>query len=116
MQLGIPFEVHFKDMPADATLIEKVQDRVARLSRTGERILGCQIRIRAMTRNTRHPIYAVHVEAATAHGPIAVSSEHLEEEHADAAVAVRDAMDALHRRIRDRRERRKTRPLHHRGF
>lgn len=100
-----PVRVHFHEMEHDQALIDQIESRVDKLTKTGEPILGCTVSIAAVSHRSQ-PIYRVHAKVATPHGDVVASKD--EEHHHDHTLAhnaVRDAMDALHRQMLQRRKR-----------
>jgi len=101
----VPLQVTYRGMSRSEALEEKIAERVDKLTKTGERILDAHVSIEASQPHNNGHVFAVHAVVRTSHGEIVVSNDKDPKgTHEDAYLAVRDAMDALHRRIQEVRE------------
>lgn len=99
-----PVRVHFREMQHDQALVDQVHERVEKLKKTGEAILACNVSISATTHRNQ-PLYAVHARVETPHGEVVASKEEQRDhDHSVPNIAVRDAMDAIHRQLLERRK------------
>lgn len=112
----IPLQVTYRGMERSASLEQEVADRIDKLGRSGETILSCKVSIEATTPFAKGHVFNVHAKAMTTHGEVVVSSdEDRKDNHDDAYVAVRHAIDTLLRRVQEARERRRSLRMHHRA-
>lgn len=96
----VPLQVTYRGMTRSEALEEKIAERVEKLTKTGERILDAHISVEASQPHNKGHVFAVHAVVRTPHGEVVVSNDKDRHgDHDDAYLAVRDAMDALHRRI-----------------
>ncbi len=103
---AVPLQVTYRGMSRSEALEERIAERVEKLTKTGERILDAHISVEASQPHNRGHVFSVHAVVHTPHGEIVVSNDRdPSRQHEDAYLAVRDAMDALHRRILERRDR-----------
>lgn len=101
----VPLQVTYRGMSRSEALEEKISERVDKLAKTGERILDAHVSVEASSPHNRGHVFNVHAVVRTPHGEIVVSNDKDPKGlHEDAYLAVRDAMDALHRRILEIRE------------
>lgn|GEM_PF-2469733 len=101
----IPLQVTYRGMSRSEALEEKIAERVEKLAKTGERILDAHVSVEASQPHNRGHIFAVHAVVRTPHGEVVVSNDKDPKgSHEDAYLAVRDAMDSLHRRIQEMRD------------
>lgn len=101
----IPLQVTYRGMSRSEALEEKIAERVDKLTKTGERILDAHVSVEASQPHNRGHVFAVHAVVRTPHGEVVVSNDKDPKGlHEDAYLAVRDAMDSLHRRIQELRE------------
>jgi ribosomal subunit interface protein len=98
-----PLEVSFRNMDHSDAVEAKVRERVEKLERFFGRITSCRVLIEATNRQHRTGnLYHVHVEVAVPGTEVVVSRNPAEKHaHEDVYVAVRDAFDAMRRRLED---------------
>ncbi len=102
----VPLQVTYRGMSRSEALEEKITERIEKLTKTGERILDAHVSVEASQPHNRGHVFSVHAVVHTPHGEVVVSNDRDPSgTHEDAYLAVRDAMDALHRRILEMRER-----------
>ena len=103
---SVPLQVTYRGMDRSEALEERIAERVDKLTKTGERILDAKVSVEASQPHNRGHLFSVHAVVRTPHGEFVVSNDKDPTgSHEDAYVAVRDAMDALQRRIIEKRER-----------
>ncbi len=101
----VPLQVTYRGMERSEALEQKISERVEKLTKTGERILDAHISVEASSPHNRGHVFNVHAVVRTAHGEVVVSNDNDPKgNHEDAYLAVRDAMDSLHRRVQELRE------------
>lgn len=101
----VPLQVTYRGMSRSEALEEKIAERIDKLTKTGERILDAHVSVEASQPHNRGHVFAVHAVVRTPHGEVVVSNDKDPKgTHEDAYLAVRDAMDSLHRRIQEIRE------------
>lgn len=105
-----PIEIVFHNMPSSPTLEAEIRDRVAKLDRFYEHLIGCRVSIEHLHR--RHQtgnLYEVHVDMRVPGDAIVVSSEpHRPRDRfldPDVGVALRNAFKAAERRLLDFKQR-----------
>lgn len=105
-----PVEIVFHNMPSSPTLEAEIRERVEKLDRRYEHLIGCRVSVEHLHR--RHQtgnLYEVHIDMRVPGDEIVVSREpHRPRERfldADAGVALRNAFKAAERRLLDFKER-----------
>jgi ribosomal subunit interface protein len=115
--MKIPLQITFSNMKPSDAVRDRIGERAARLDRFHERIMSCRVVIRAPNRRQRSgKRYHVSIDLKLPGHEIAINRDPPQDQsHEDIYVAIRDAFDALVRRIEDAsRERRgdiKTHPV-----
>ena len=110
-----PLRVTFRDMPSSPALEARIRDRVATLEHLYPRITACDVVIEAHHRRQRKGrLYHVAIHLTIPEGEVVVTRDPAEHHaHEDAHVAVRDAFDAVGRRLQDRARRLRGVVKHH---
>ena len=104
--MDVPAEIVFHNMPSSPALEAEIRDRIEKLDRLYEHLVGCRVSVEQLHR--RHQtgnLYDVHIDMRVPGDEIVVSREpHRAREKfmdADAGVAVRSAFKAAERRLVD---------------
>lgn len=104
--MDVPVEIVFHNMPASPALEAEIRDRVEKLDRRYEHLVGCRVSVEQLHR--RHQtgnLYEVHIEMRVPGDDIVVSREpHRAREKfmdPDVGLAVRTAFKAAERRLSD---------------
>jgi len=102
--LTLPLQITFRDIPASEAIEAKIRDRVAKLRKLNNRITRCNVVIEELQRHRKTgSLFNVRVEVGVpGRDPVVVSRTPTGRvSHEDAYVAVRDAFDALERRLEE---------------
>lgn len=101
--MPIPLRISFRGMSPSPAVEERIRERAQKLERLGARITSCHVAVQAPHRHHRTgEIYSVRIDLHIPGHEIVVNREPAETaEHADIYVAVRDAFDALRRKLED---------------
>lgn len=104
-----PVQVTFRNMDPSPAVEARIRERVERLGRFGSRILGFRVVVEAPHRHHHQgKLFHVRIEASIRGGEVVVSRDHGNNHaHEDVYVAIRDAFDALRRRLQEHFERRR---------
>ena len=96
-------QVSFDDLPVDEAVRDAVLEHVADLERFTPRITGCHVVIAQPHRRHREGrLYSVRVDLVVPGAEIVVNRDHhLDHAHEDVFVALRDAFQAVRRRLED---------------
>jgi cold shock CspA family protein/ribosome-associated translation inhibitor RaiA len=107
--MQIPLRITFRDMPTSQSVDAQVRERAAALERFHPNITACHVVVEAHHRHQRQGrLYHVAVHLVLPEGEIAVTRDPAAHHaHEDALVAVRDAFEAVERRLEDRVRRRR---------
>lgn len=99
----LPLQITFRDMPSSDAVRARIERRAAKLRLFHPRIESCHVVVRAPKRRPNHErLYSVRIDVKAPRRPIVVNREPtLRGSHADIYVAIRDAFDALDRRLED---------------
>lgn len=108
MTQQIPLQVTFRGMDRSEAVEERISEKVAKLARTGVKITDCKVVIEADPNPGKGFRFQVHAKAEVpGHGELVASNDSdPEHQHDDVYVAIRDAMDALHRQLEDLHDKR----------
>jgi ribosomal subunit interface protein len=107
--MKIPLQITFSNMTSSNAVRARIEELAARLDRFHERIMSCRVVVRAPNRRKRSgKLYHVSIDLTLPGREIVINRNPPEDQsHEDVYVAIRDAFNALARRIEDvARERR----------
>ena len=96
--MQIPLQVTFQNMPHSAAIEAKVSEKAAKLDRLYDRIMSCRIVVEESQRR-RHQgkLFSVRIDVTVPGKELAVTRE----ENEDPYIAVRDAFNAVGRRLEE---------------
>lgn len=99
----IPLQISFSNMTASDTIRARIEELASRLGRFHERIVSCRVVVSAQNRHQRKGrLYKVSIDLKLPGSEIAVNRSPAEDHaHEDVYVAIRDAFEALTRRLED---------------
>ena len=98
-----PVQITFRNMEPSAAVEDRVRERATRLDTYHDRIMRCRVVVESPHRH-RHQgkVFHVRIDVTVPQGEIVVSQEpELDHAHEDVFVAIRDAFDAMQRRLQD---------------
>lgn len=91
-------QISFRGLPPSDALQQAIAERAAKLEHFYERIASCRVVVEVDGRHKRHGReYAVRIDLKVPGGELAITHERNE----DAQVAMRDAFDAVRRKLED---------------
>jgi cold shock CspA family protein/ribosome-associated translation inhibitor RaiA len=98
-----PLQITFRHMAPSPALEARIRARIAELERVFERIVACRVIVEAITtRRQQGTLFDVRIDLTLPGREIAIGRDPgVNRGHVDAQVAVRDAFDAVRRRIDD---------------
>jgi ribosome-associated translation inhibitor RaiA len=101
--MKLPLQVVFRNMDVSAAVEAKIRERVEQLKRIYSPIMSCRVAVEAHHRHHHQGnLYHTRVDLKVADAEIVASREPDEHHaHEDVFVAVRDAFDAVRRRLED---------------
>lgn len=107
--MKLPLQVVFRNMEASAAVEAKICERAEQLERSYDRIMSCRVVVEAHHKHHHQGnLYHVRVDLKVPEAEIVASREPDEHHaHEDVFVAVRDAFDAVRRRLEDYARRRR---------
>jgi len=108
--MKLPLQIAFRDVPRSEAVEADIREHAARLETLCDHIMSCRVTVKEPARHKRQgKLFAVHVDLKVPGEEIASTRRHEDE---DVHVAVRDAFDAVKRRLEDyvRRQRGQTKP------
>lgn len=101
--MQIPVQVVFRNMDRSAAVEDRVRREAAKLEQYFQPVMGCRVALEATHRHHREGnLYHVRIDLTVPGAELVVSrdpSEH--HSHEDMYVAIRDAFDAVTRRLED---------------
>lgn len=110
-----PLEVTFRGLDSSPTVEANVHERVEKLERFCDEIIGCRVMIEAPHRHHhKGNIYHVRIDLTLPGKEIVIKRDPKRDQaHEDIYVALRDAFDAARRRVEDYVRRRRQHVKHH---
>jgi ribosomal subunit interface protein len=97
--MRLELQVTFRDMPRSDAVEAEIRRRAAKLEEFCDRIMSCRVTVETPGAHKHQgKLFAVHVDVKVPGEEIASTRRH---EHEDVYVAVRDAFDAVRRRLED---------------
>lgn len=111
----LPLQVVFRNMPRSDAIEAKIRDRAEKLDRYTDDLMSCRVVVEPAHKH-RHKgkLYHVRVDVKARGAELVASREpELDHAHEDVYVAIRDAFDAVRRRIEDYARRRRGDVKHH---
>ncbi len=105
----MPVQITFRNIQPSPAIEEKIRFRIEKLQRFHNRITNCHVVVEAPHHHKRKGhLYNIRIDLTVPGSEIVVNREPSErEEHSDPHVAVRDAFDALTRRLEDHSRRKR---------
>lgn len=106
--MKLPLQVVFRNMDASAAVEAKIRDRVDQLEKFYQHIMSCRVAVEAHHKHHQGNLYHVRVDLKVPDAEIVASRDpKAHQAHEDVYVAVRDAFDAVRRRLEDHVNRRR---------
>ena len=101
--MQLPVQISFRDMEPSGAVEAKIRERVAKLERFYDRIMGCRVVVESPHRHHHQgKLFHVRVDLTVPGGEFAVTREPAERHsHEDVFVAIRDTFDAVQRQLED---------------
>jgi ribosomal subunit interface protein len=101
--MKIPLQITFKDVDQSPAIETRIRERAERLERFHDRIMGCRVVVGTASRSGhKGHLYAISVDVTLPGGEVAATRERaMHHAHEDVYVAIRDAFDAVERRLED---------------
>lgn len=94
----IPVQITIRDFPASAALEEKIQKKAEKLTQFYQQILNCRVVIESPHKHKHQgKLYTVHIELNVPGKELVIDNK----QHEDVHIAVRDAFNALTRKLSD---------------
>lgn len=102
-------EITFRDLDPSPALMARIEERATRLDRHHPGIVGCRVMVECHHRHQhKGKLYQVRIDVTVPGAELAVSrNPEGDHAHEDAYVAIRDAFDAMERRLESRQARRR---------
>ena len=101
--MGMPLQITFRGMEPSPAVETRVREMVQRLDRHQDRITSCRVVIEA--RHRRHykgKLYTVAVDVTYPGGEVVANrGKRFDHAHEDVYVAIRDAFNAVRRKLKD---------------
>jgi ribosomal subunit interface protein len=98
-------QVTFRDMPRSEAVEAEILRRVGKLEEFCDRVMSCRVTVETPAAHKRQgKLFSVHVDLKVPGEEIASTRR---QEHEDVYVAIRDAFDAVRRRLEDYTRRRR---------
>ena len=96
-----PLQISFHNIAPSEAIEARVRERVARLERHHKRITDCRVVIEAPHRRHRHgKLYQLRIDVVVPGGELVINNAtHDKHAHEDVYVAIRDAFEAMERKL-----------------
>jgi ribosomal subunit interface protein len=97
--MRVALQVTFRDMPRSDAVEAEIRRRAEKLEEFCDRIMSCRVTVETPAAHKHQgKLFSVHVDVKVPGEEIASTRRH---EHEDVFVAIRDAFDAVRRRLED---------------
>ena len=97
--MRVALQVTFRDMPRSDAVEAEIRRRAEKLEEFCDRIMSCRVTVETPGAHKHQgKLFAVHIDVKVPGEEIASTRRH---EHEDVYVAIRDAFDAVRRRLED---------------
>jgi ribosomal subunit interface protein len=98
-----PLQITFRDMDPSPAIEARIREKAAKLERFFDRITSCRVVVEARNKHQRTGrLYAVRIDLRLPGEEVVAGHGHPQDHaHEDVHVAIRDAFDALGRRLED---------------
>ncbi len=97
--MKVVLQVTFRDMPRSDAVEAEIRRRAEKLEEFCDRIMSCRVTVETPAAHKHQgKLFSVHVDVKVPGEEIASTRRH---EHEDVYVAIRDAFDAVRRRLED---------------
>lgn len=113
--MQIPVQITFRNLDHSSAVEERVREQAAKLDQYFNRIMSCRVVIEAPHRHHhKGNLYHVRIDLTVPDAELVVSREPpLNQAHEDIYVVIRDAFDAMKRRLEDHARKRRKQVKHH---
>lgn len=110
-----PAEIVFQGTDKSDAVEARIHERIARLEQRHDRLIGCRVFVRGLHRRHRQGnLYTVDIELSTPLTTLAIGRRPGDDNaHEDVFVAIRDAFDAMERRLLKLKQKHDPRPTAH---
>jgi len=96
--MQVPLQITFRDVPPSDALEARIREKAGRLDTFHPRIMSCRVVVEARDRHRQQgKQYTAHIDVRVPRREVVINRDHDE----DVFVAVRDAFDAMTRRLED---------------
>lgn len=101
--MKLPLQITFRNMDASEFVEAAIREKAEKLEHFFSDIMSCRVVVESLHKHHQHGnLYNVHIDVKVAGKEIAVSREAgLDHAHEDIYVAIRDAFNAIQRRLQD---------------
>ena len=97
--MTIPLQIVFRDIPQSDAIEAEIRKRAAKLEQASQKITSCRVTVEAAGRHKQQGVQrGVHIDVKFPRGEVAVTRHHADE---DLYVAIRDAFDAVRRKMEE---------------
>lgn len=102
--MSMPLDISFRDIDPSPAIEARIREKAAKLERFFDRAISCRVVVAARNKHQhKGRLYNVSIHLAVPGEDLLIGHEHkLDHAHEDVYVAIRDAFDALKRRLQDR--------------
>lgn len=107
--MKLPLQIVFRNMDPSAAIEAKIRERVAKLEQYARDVMSCRVVVEpAHKHHHKGRLYRVHIDLRLPGAEIVAAHESAQDHaHEDVYVAIRDAFDAVRRRLEDQARRRR---------
>lgn len=100
--MELPLQVTFRNIPPSEALEAKIHEKVDKLEKFYDRLIGCRVAIEAPHRHHKGNLYHIRIDLTVPGGELVVNrTPPAHQAHEDIYVAVRDAFDDAKRELQD---------------
>ena len=100
--MQLPLQVTFRNIPPSEALEAKIHEKVDKLEKFYDRLIGCRVALEVPHRHHQGNLYHIRIDLTVPGGELVVDRTPPEHQaHEDIYVAVHDAFDAAKRKLQD---------------
>ncbi|MGA7954166.1 MAG: HPF/RaiA family ribosome-associated protein [Gloeobacterales cyanobacterium] len=100
--MQLPLQVTFRNIPSSEAVEAKIHEKVEKLEKFYDRLIGCRVALEAPHRHHQGNLYHIRIDLTVPGGELVINRTPPEHQaHEDIYVAIRDAFKAAKRKLQD---------------
>jgi ribosomal subunit interface protein len=100
--MQLPLQITFRNIPSSEAVEAKIREKVDKLEKFYDRLIGCRVALGAPHRHHKGNLYHIRIDLTVPGGELVIDRTPAEHQaHEDIYVAISDAFDAAKRKLQD---------------